>query len=119
MLFSYGSRQQWIDDNEKCRQISGNFDCYADAAVQCGAHRPLEHVEGFIWSHWMPPLGKCLRRIAPVAAAVEEFAETTQNTNKTQLIASNYGTFWLLVVYENFITQNGPSTQLIDVTSFV
>jgi hypothetical protein len=26
----------------------------------------------------------------------------TQNTNKTQLLASNYGTFWALVVYENF-----------------
>ena len=34
MVFSYGSGQQWIDDNEKCRQIAGNFDCYADAAVR-------------------------------------------------------------------------------------
>jgi hypothetical protein len=50
---------------------------------------------------------------------VNKFVETTQNTNKTQLLASNYGTFWSLVVYENFIPQNGPSTQLIDVTSFV
>jgi hypothetical protein len=41
----------------------------------------------------MPSLGKCLRRIAPVAAVVEEFAETTENTNKTQFLASNYGTF--------------------------
>ena len=44
---------------------------------------------------------------------------TTQNTTKTQLLASNYGTFWLLFVYENFIPQNGPSTQLIVATSFV
>jgi hypothetical protein len=41
----------------------------------------------------MPPLGECLRRIAPVAAVVNEFIETTQITNKTQLLASNYGTF--------------------------
>ena len=43
------------------------------------------------------------------------------NTNKTQLLASNYGTFGSLVVNENFGTRNGPSTQLIDVTvtSFV
>ena len=50
---------------------------------------------------------------------VNEFVETTQNTNKTQLLASNYGTFRALVVCENFIPQNGPSTQLIDATSFV
>jgi hypothetical protein len=37
----------------------------------------------------MPPLGKCLRRITPAAAMVNEFVETTQNTNKTQLLASN------------------------------
>jgi hypothetical protein len=41
----------------------------------------------------MPPSGKCLRRIAPVAVMVNKFVETTQNTNKTQLVASNYGTF--------------------------
>jgi hypothetical protein len=67
----------------------------------------------------MPPSSKCLRRIAPAAAMVKEFVETTQNTNKTQFLASNYGTFRALVVCENFIPQNGPSTQLIDATSFV
>ena len=67
----------------------------------------------------MPPLGKCLRRIALAAAMVNEFVETTQNTNKTQLLASNYGTFRALVVCENFIPQNGPFTQVIDATSFV
>jgi hypothetical protein len=41
----------------------------------------------------MPPLGEYLRRIAPVAAMVDKFVETTQHTNKTQLLASNYGTF--------------------------
>jgi hypothetical protein len=67
----------------------------------------------------MLPLVECLRRIAPVAAMVDEFKRNTQNTNKTQLLASNYGTFWSLVVYENCGTRNGPSTQLIDATSFV
>jgi hypothetical protein len=38
-------------------------------------------------------LGKCLRRIAPATAMVNEFVETTQNTNKTKILASNYGTF--------------------------
>jgi hypothetical protein len=41
----------------------------------------------------MPPTGKCLRRIAPAAAMVNKFVETTQNTNKTHFLASNYGTF--------------------------
>jgi hypothetical protein len=25
-----------INNVEKCRQIAGNFDCYIDAAIQCG-----------------------------------------------------------------------------------
>ena len=50
---------------------------------------------------------------------VDEFIETTLNTNKTQLLPSSYGTNRALVVCENFIPQNGPSTQLIDATSFV
>jgi hypothetical protein len=53
----------------------------------------MEHVQGFTGSHWMSPSGKCLRCIAPAAAMVNEFVETTQNTNKTQLLASNYSTF--------------------------
>ena len=57
------------------------------------AHCLIEHVKGFTGSHWMPPLGKCLRRIAPVATMVNELDRTTQNTNKAQLLASNYGTF--------------------------
>ena len=85
MLFSYGCGHQWIDDNKKCRQIAGNFYCHADAAVRRGSHRPMEHVQGFTGSHWTPPSGKCLRRIAPAAAMVNEFVETAQNTNKTQL----------------------------------
>jgi hypothetical protein len=53
----------------------------------------MKHIRGFTRSHWMPPLSECLRRIAPVTAIVNEFVETTQNTNKTQLLASTYGTF--------------------------
>ncbi len=87
MLFSYSCGQQWIDDNEKCRRIAGDFDCHVDALVRRWAHLPMEHVQGFTGSHWMPPSGKWLRRIAPAAAMVNEFVETTQNTNKTQLLA--------------------------------
>jgi hypothetical protein len=48
---------------------------------------------GLHWKHWMLPSVKCLRHIAPAAAMVNEFVETTQNTIKTQLLASNYSTF--------------------------
>jgi len=67
----------------------------------------------------MLPSGECLRRIAPAAVMVDEFVETTQNTNKTQLLASNYSAFRALVNSENFIPQNEPSTRVIDATSFV
>jgi hypothetical protein len=62
-----------IEDNQKCRQIAGNFDGHVDAAVQCRMHRPMEHIPGFTRSHWMPPLGKCLHCIAPAAAKVINF----------------------------------------------
>ena len=64
----------------------------------------------------MPPLVECLCRIALAAAMVDEFERNTQKTNKTQLLASNYGTFQALVVYEDFGTQHGPSTLHIDAT---
>ena len=88
MLFNYFSGQQRIDDNEKCRQIAGNFDCHAGEAVWRGAHRSMDHIRGFTRSHWMQPLGDCLRHIAPAAAMVDEFVETTQNTNKKLFLAN-------------------------------
>jgi hypothetical protein len=36
-----------INDNNKCRQITGNIDGHVDAAVQCGAHCPVAHIQGF------------------------------------------------------------------------
>jgi len=119
MLFSYVGGHQRIGDKKECRRIACDFDCHADAAVRCGAHCPMEHIPGFTQSHWMPPLGECLRHIPPAATMVNKFVENTLNTNKTQFLTSNYGTFRALVISENFIPQNGPSTQLIDATSFV
>jgi hypothetical protein len=48
----------------------------------------MEHIQGFTRSHWMPPSGECLRRIAPAAAMVDVFVETTQNTNKKLFLAN-------------------------------
>ena len=63
--------------NEKCRQIAGNFDCHADAAVRCGVHHPMEHILGFTRSHRhrMLPSGKCSHciGIAAAAAIVDDF----------------------------------------------
>jgi hypothetical protein len=73
-----------------------------------GSHLPIEHIQGFTRSHWMPPSGECLRRIAPAAAMVDGFVETTLNTTKTQLLRSNYGTFRSLVVCENFNPKTDP-----------
>jgi hypothetical protein len=76
--------------------------------VRCGAHRPMEHIQSFTRSQWMPPSGECLRRIVPAAAKVIEFEFNTQNTNKTQLLASNYVTFRALVVCKNFNPKTDP-----------
>jgi hypothetical protein len=106
MLFSYGYGHEQIGDKKKCRRPAGDFDCLTKAAVRRGAHQPIEHIQGFTRSHWMPPLGECLCRTAPAAIMVDEFVKTTQYTNKTQLLAHNYGAFRLLVVCENFVPQN-------------
>jgi hypothetical protein len=65
--------KQRIDHNKKCRQIAGNFDCHAGAAVRRGADRPMEHIQGFTRSHWMPLSAECLRPIAPAATMVDNF----------------------------------------------
>ena len=62
-----------IDDNKKCRQIDDDFNGHGDAAVRRGAHRPMEHIQGFTRSQWMPPSGECSHRIAAAAAMVDDF----------------------------------------------
>ena len=77
MIFSYGSGQQQINSNKKCRGIDGDFDCHGNAAVRRRAYRPMEHIRDFTRSHKMPSSIECLRRITPAAAMVNEFVETT------------------------------------------
>ena len=73
MLFSHGSGQQRNWRDKKCRQIEDDFDGYGDAVVRREAHLPMEHIQGFTRSHWMPLSGECLRHIAPAAAMVDDF----------------------------------------------
>jgi len=69
---------------------------------------PNRACPGLYWKPLDAVIGKCMRCIAPAATMVNKFVETTQHTNKTQLLASNYGTFWWIVVYENFNPKTNP-----------
>ena len=69
---AYGCGQQRNRRDKQCRQIDDDFGGHGDAAVRREAHCPMEHIQGFTRSQWMPPSGECLRRIAPTAAMVDE-----------------------------------------------
>jgi hypothetical protein len=56
----------------------------------------------------MPPSGVCLRRIGPADAIVIVVAVVSKH-EQTFLLANLY----------TFVTQKGPSTHVIDATSFV
>jgi hypothetical protein len=45
-------------DNKKWTNFDGHFDGRGGAPVQYRAHHPMEEVQGFGRSHWMPPLGE-------------------------------------------------------------
>jgi hypothetical protein len=62
-----------IGDNKNAGKFDDDFDGHGDAAVRREVHCPMEHIQGFTRSHWMPPSGECLRRIAPAAAMVDDF----------------------------------------------
>jgi hypothetical protein len=40
-----------IGGGKKYKSNANNFDGHADTAVQCGAHRPMERIRGFMQSH--------------------------------------------------------------------
>jgi hypothetical protein len=41
-----------------CTNFAGHFDGRGSALVQYRVHQPMEEVQGFTRSHWMPQLGK-------------------------------------------------------------
>ncbi len=51
----------------KCTSVVGHFDGYGSAPGQYRWHRPMRHVQGYLRSHWMPPLGDYLLCIALTA----------------------------------------------------
>ncbi len=54
----------------KCASAMGHFDSHDDAPVRCRAHLPIKHVPGYLRSHWTPPWGDYLPRIALVNVLV-------------------------------------------------
>ncbi len=78
----YGCGQQQNRRDKKCRQIDDNFDNHADAAVRCGAHRPINHNQGFTRNQWMLPLGECSHCIAAAAAMVDDFGRKHKTLTK-------------------------------------
>jgi hypothetical protein len=51
----------------ECSFVAGHFDGHGGAQVQYGAHHPMQHDQGITRSHWTPPSGNYLLRIAPAA----------------------------------------------------
>ncbi len=52
----------------KCYSVVAQFDGHADVWVQGCLYPPMQHVQGYTVSLWMPPLGNYSLRIALAAA---------------------------------------------------
>jgi hypothetical protein len=78
-----------INDGKRSREIAGNLDWNADAVVQRGAHRPMEHIQGFPRSLWMPSLGKCLSCIDLAVAMVDDFGCKQKTLTKHIFLLAN------------------------------
>ncbi len=64
--------------------VIGRFDGHGGPSVQYEAHRPMQHVQGYSESHWMPPLGNYSLHVALAAArATANKTSTKKYTKKT------------------------------------
>jgi hypothetical protein len=61
-----------------CSSDIGHFDGHGGPPVQYEAHRPMQHVQGYSGSHWMPSSSDYLLHIAPA---------TTRATGKQTTIS--------------------------------
>ena len=62
----------YIDTNKasminKCTSSAGHFDGHGGALERYRRHRPMQRVQGYYRSHWMPALGDYSLHIAPAA----------------------------------------------------
>jgi hypothetical protein len=69
----------------------------------------MQYVQGYLRSHWTPPLGKYLPHIAPADAMVIDFWPKKSSCDVAKSLSESS-------VQK---AQNGPSTQLIEATSCV
>jgi hypothetical protein len=53
---------------KKCTLSASRFDGHGGAPEQYRQHCPMQHVQGYSGSHWMPSSGDYSLRIAPEAA---------------------------------------------------
>ncbi len=51
----------------ECTFIVGHIYGHGGAPGRYKRHRPMQHVQGYLRSHWTPPSGNYLLRIAPAA----------------------------------------------------
>jgi hypothetical protein len=67
----------------QCSGFNSDCDNHATGKIRREAHQPMERIGGFMWSHYIAPLGVCSRCIGPKDAmviAVTVGLNTTQNT---------------------------------------
>jgi hypothetical protein len=77
----------------------GHINGSDDAPVQFWAHSSMQHVQGYLRSHWTPPLGKNLPYISPADAMVINFE-----------VKNQVGALWNCCSKANVQkAQNGPS----------
>jgi hypothetical protein len=76
-----------INDAKQYTTIATGFDSRDDAPVQCHIHCPMEGVQGFTRSYWMPPSGEYLLRIIPGNNRV---ACKKKNHEKSTILAGHF-----------------------------
>jgi hypothetical protein len=78
-----------------CSSAIGRFDGHGSPPVQYEAHSPMQHVQGYIGSHWTPPLGNFSLLIAPAATrATANKTTTTKNVLKRLAILMAVAVRW-------------------------
>jgi hypothetical protein len=80
MVFSYDYvMQKRQRQKNKCTSITGHFGGHASMLKQYRQHCPMQHVQGYPGSHWMPPSGDYSLGIAPAAARATANKTTIKN----------------------------------------
>ena len=77
-----------------CR--AGHINGHDSATAQYGAHRPMQHDQGFTGNHWTPPSGNDSLRIVP------EAARTTINTMMMQHVPTLLAVLMAIVVWRYY-----------------